>query len=406
MSGTLLPSATKASPTVDYYLKNGDSAYFSTVNAQNINASTISLVGDINTAIGASILNQSFLTFSGGAAIDAYTMGIQNISSTVIPYGTATLDRSVLQVSAYGDGDAPAGVLTGSLYLNPLGTNIPLNTECAQITADASGNVFVKGLTVDVSGEIIANNGITNSGASITSVGQNIIATEGSVVASIDGECRSKIGSVNNQLALLEMTGNITSGAVYNVAVGGDTPVAPYQANTFGIYAGPNAGPFVEALTVDVNALVKVAGAPVAKPSKVAYVGLVGTDITVAAGQASAQVISANFAVKAGHTYRVSVQCSIANGDPSTAQTNFTALYASTSPGTSVQQVSLGAVQNTQTVSAGDRAWSCVFVAVSDSAACKVECFNSSATNASVLTLNAVNVANAPSVLVEDLGIL
>lgn len=149
-----------------------------------------------------------------------------------------------------------------------------------------------------------------------------------------------------------------------------------------------------------------VDGVPVAKSSKVAYVGLVGTDITVAAGQVSAQTISANFAVQAGHTYRVSVQCSIANADPSTLQTNFSALYCTTDPSLSVEQVSLGAIQNAQTTSGSDRTWTCVFVAVSNSTTCHIECFNSSATNDSILTLNTINVANAPSVLVEDLGLI
>jgi hypothetical protein len=157
---------------------------------------------------------------------------------------------------------------------------------------------------------------------------------------------------------------------------------------------------------VDLSGVVVINGAPVTRAFKVAYVGVVSGAITVPANLPEAQTISANFAVKAGHTYRVSVQCSIANDDTSTAEANNTILYVSTDPATSVEQVGLGSVQNSLTGATADKAYSAVFVAISDSTTCHIECFNGSTTESSIVTLNPVSLANAPSVLVEDLGLI
>ena len=153
---------------------------------------------------------------------------------------------------------------------------------------------------------------------------------------------------------------------------------------------------------IDVSGAIVQNGKPVASPSKVEYIGLVGAVITVPA--LTTQTITDNFAVKAGHTYRVTVQCAITNAD--TVPTTFTELLLTTAPDASVQQVGLGSVINAQTASISERAFSAVFVAISDSATAHIACTNSSATEASSITLNAIAVTNAPSVLVEDLGLI
>lgn len=350
MSGTLLPSATKASPTVDYYLKNGDSPSFAVITTDQL---IVNSVGGGNAVLVQSDTGDANMTIQGfleaNLTLDAPTSRL-----IIQSQDNAAASEIILRSDVFGT-DANVN----ELIMSPNDPLYGAPTNLIQQNAYKPGGVVLRQSLSKEDGSDVC---FTTLSTDFTGISQNIATTVLSVLDS-------------NAMAVQSLS----------LQPNGATLSGPLEVQTGGITIG---------------------GKPVAKPSKVAYVGLVGTDITVAPGQVSAQVISADFAVQAGHTYRVSVQCSIANADPSTAQTNFTALYASTSPGTSVQQVSLGAVQNTQTISASDRAWSCVFVAVSDSATCKVECFNSSATDPSILTLNAANVANAPSVLVEDLGII
>jgi hypothetical protein len=141
---------------------------------------------------------------------------------------------------------------------------------------------------------------------------------------------------------------------------------------------------------------------PVASPSKVAYVGVSGTDISVPAS--TTQTISANFAVKNGHTYRVTVQCQLLNADATAGV--FTELLLTTNPDSAVQQVGLGSVLSADSSNTAEKAYTTVFVATADSSLAHIVCVNSSATDASTVRLNAVDVANAPSVLVEDLGVI
>lgn len=140
---------------------------------------------------------------------------------------------------------------------------------------------------------------------------------------------------------------------------------------------------------------------PVARPSKVAYVGLVGTVISVPAS--TTQTISNNFSVKAGHTYRVTVQCRLVNADATA--TTFSELLLTTGDA-SITQVGLGSTLTSQSANVGEQAFIAVCVATADSANAHIICVNSSATDATDITLNAVDVANAPSILVEDLGVI
>ena len=170
------------------------------------------------------------------------------------------------------------------------------------------------------------------------------------------------------------------------------------QSNILGLYDPAN----TLKASVEMNQEgTKVDSYPVARPSKVAYVGLVGTVITVPAS--TTQTISNNFSVKAGHTYRVSVQCRLVNADATA--TTFSELLLTTGDA-SIAQVGLGSTLTSQSANVGEQAFIAVCVATADSANAHIVCVNSSATDATDVTLNAVDVANAPSILVEDLGVI
>ena len=355
MSGSLLPTATSAAPNRSYYaaFDSIPGSSISTINTVNVNASTITAAGDSSTDIGVGILNQAFLTFSSGAAVDSYTMGIQNISSTVIPYGTATLDRNVLQVSGYGNGDAPAGVLTGSLYLNSLGTNIPVNTQCATLKGDASGNIVMLGNDFRISTTTGFYNGI------------NVFS--GNVIINDDFTVNG-----DTTLAATVVDGNVTVGSGYTMAAG--------TTITNSLSTG--------------TAL--VAGKPVASPSLVAFAGLSGTQITLAVGT---QTISSQFSVVANHVYRITVQAEIVSGDTNPGSyVQLVALVPSNTIGLGLQ---IGGPVNQQ----GARSYVGMFRATASASTCVIQSLNVTVASAQLNT-NPSDAAFNPGILIEDLGVL
>ncbi len=355
MSGTLLPNATKASPTYAYYgTGGGNGVTASTINTGYINASTFTAAGDINTDIGVDIRNQAFLTFSGGAAVDTYTMGIQNVSSTVIPYQTGTLDRNVLQVSGYGDGDAPAGLLTGSLYLNRLGTNIPLNTQCATLRADSSANITMLANNFRVSTSTGFYNGINVFSGNVE-INDNF---------TVFGD---------TTLAATVVDGNVTVGAGYTMAAGTTITNTVSTGTAF------------------------VGGKPVVVPALVPYVGVVGTGISVPAG--TTQTISNTFSVIANHSYRITVQARVISGDTNPGA--YVELVAIVAP----SEVGLGrqvAGPNNET---GAHCYVGFFKAVANLNNCVVQATNA-AIGTAIIALNPTDASYNPGILLEDLGVL
>lgn len=270
-----------------------------------------------------------------------------------------------------------------------------LNVASGDMSIQTGSLTVVTG-GIGVQGEIISHSGITNDGGPITSSGQNIAATEGGVLAVHNGNCGITMGAIDQELASIDMTGNNVDGPIVRLAVGGGSAVAPYETYKFGIYANQGgASPFIEALTVDDNALVKIAGAPVASPSRIAYAGVSGTTISLAVGT---QTVSAAFDVKANHTYRVTVQGHIISGD--TNPGSFVELDV-VSPGSTVV-VGLGRQIGGPNNDNGDKAYIGMFVAPADATGYLVKSVN--ATVASAI-LDLVNVSANTGILIEDLGV-
>jgi hypothetical protein len=179
--------------------------------------------------------------------------------------------------------------------------------------------------------------------------------------------------------------------------------LALQQVGATGVYT--NALTVAPNAEVDITNYLTIAGLPVPKTRAVPYVGLTGspaTNIPIAPGGANVD-ISAEFAVKAGHTYRVSVQ-----GFWQSADTNptLTGMYVITTGDSSVTQVGIGGTINNQTGIQFDRTYMATFVPLTDSATCKIIATNSSTTETTLFIINAAVPGNAPAVVVEDLGVL
>lgn len=257
-----------------------------------------------------------------------------------------------------------------------------------------AGNVIPEAVTF--AGEVFMNGGVTLNNIGLTTVGEDVTVTEGASLTAIDGNCRVITSAITQEVAYIDMTGNTDDGPVVRLAVGGGSAVAPFETYKFGIYATQGgASPFVEALTVDDSAVVKIAGKPVCSPSRVAYTGVSGTTITLAQG---VQTISDAFAVKANHTYRVTVQARIISGDTNPGA--FVELDV-VSPGATVV-VGLGHQIGGPNNENGDKAYIGMFVAPSDETGYVVKSQNATIASA---TLDLVNTSVNPGVLIEDLGV-
>lgn len=254
--------------------------------------------------------------------------------------------------------------------------------------------VFADGITV--TGEIISHTGMTNDGGAITSVGQSIVATEGGQVVANNGNCVISLGAVDNEEAFLEITGNSDSGKAVRIAMGGSSAAAPYTENLFGIYA-TSGGSYTEALTVDENAVVKIAGAPVARPSLVPFVGVSGLSITVPTGAPT--VISGEFSVVENHSYRITLQSEIISGDTNAGS------YVELDAYVPTNYISLGRQIGGPNNSNGAMAYSAVFKATADASNCVVKALNATIASATLL-LNPSDASFNPGILVEDLGVM
>lgn len=265
--------------------------------------------------------------------------------------------------------------------------------------AIVEGSLTVVAGGIGVQGEIISHGGMTNDGAPITSVGQDIIATEGGQVTAFDGvNCRVKMATENQALAYVEMTGNTDDGPAIRLAVGGGSAVAPYETYKFGIYANQGGvSPYVEALTVDVDAVVKIAGAPVARPSLVPFVGVSGLSITVPTGAPT--VISDEFSVIENHSYRITLQSEIISGDTNAGS------YVELDAYVPTNYISLGRQIGGPNNSNGAMAYSAVFKATANASNCVVKALNATIASAT-LVLNPSDASFNPGILVEDLGIM
>jgi hypothetical protein len=154
-----------------------------------------------------------------------------------------------------------------------------------------------------------------------------------------------------------------------------------------------------------------LSGKPVAKASKVAWVGLGGVDvdtITIPANT-TAQNVSANFAVVAGHTYRVTAQFRLECAD-NTDPNAIMYVNITSEPNASVESIGVAGVLSAGTVGGplgNTTCYSALFVPTASVATCRLIAGNTSTTDSGALKISSVGQPqDSPNILLEDLGVL
>lgn len=153
MSGTFIPTATRASQKVPYFATT-------TGSPQVITASTIAVVGDSND-IGITMLNDSQIIFASGAVpgADSYGMSIYNGVST--SSGVAPVVNA-LGVYNFGNGTY-GSLLAGDIVLAGKGTVNTASGVFPVISGDSSQNISMRGNSLDLQFSTITNSLAGNS---------------------------------------------------------------------------------------------------------------------------------------------------------------------------------------------------------------------------------------------------
>jgi hypothetical protein len=165
-------------------------------------------------------------------------------------------------------------------------------------------------------------------------------------------------------------------------------------------------------IPVQINANeILLAGKPVAKASKVAWVGLggVNADTITIPVNTTAQNVSANFAVVAGHTYRVTAQFRLECGD-NTDPNAIMYVNITSEPNASVESIGVAGVLSAGTVGGplgNTTCYSALFVPTASVATCRLIAGNTSLTDSGALKISSVGQPeDSPNILLEDLGVL
>lgn len=163
---------------------------------------------------------------------------------------------------------------------------------------------------------------------------------------------------------------------------------------------------------VQINANeIRLAGAPVPKISKVAWVGRTGAgnDTILLPPNTSAQNISATFSVVAGRAYRVSAQFGF-DSDDNTNPLAVVFVNITTAPDLSVESVGMASVLASTTFTATGINPSChsgFFVATTNSSNCRLIAGNTSPSDDAYIKTSAVSEGqDSPFILIEDLGVI
>lgn len=277
-----------------------------------------------------------------------------------------------------------------------------------------SGNVvpseitFADGINVDAPGIVVNNSTIAVDGvSSIITAGVNSSRVGILVRGDAETEVLERSG--------VEFTNFIDQEGVpaYRISIGGGGATGVDKENVLGLYVSNQAEPPVETAVFEVGATgamdikvpLTIDGQPVPRVRKVPYVGLTGTPATtiqIAAGSTNV-VICEQFSVKAGHTYRASVQGFWNSADPAPT---LTGMYVITTGDSSITQVGMGGCVNNATGVKFGETTTATFVPLTDSDTCQIVAINSSASFITSFIINATVPGNAPAVVVEDLGVL
>lgn len=322
--------------------------------------------------------NTSYFVKNGDAANFTTINTVNAIASTIVLNGGGTI----------GDG-FPALVLNGQ-----------------PIVFSGSGDYDNTSMGIQQAGSVVIPYGETN-------VDRNVIQIfcEGTGSPNVPGKILTGGVYFNPQQSFISpstICSQITGDAAGNIVAKGLSFTSPFistpaiLAPSYVSTATLNAS-LVSTATLNATSSAFVAGKPVVVPSKVAWVGVSGSPPTITVPISTTQTISANFSVRAGRTYRVSLNAIVQN--TSTEMDTFSQLILTTDPSTSVQQVIMGTVVN-GTSFFTTIPYMAVFTAISDSSTAHIVCQNSSALQPTSILINAASLANNPNILVEDLGVL
>jgi hypothetical protein len=213
--GKILPLQTHYGANQPYWAYAGAAGSAgSTINTQNVTASTIVLAGNgtIGDGFPALVLNGQPIVFSGSGDYDNSSMAILQNNNTVIPYGESNIDPNVIQIFCEGTGseNVPGKILTGGVYFNPQQSFIGPSTICSQITGDASGNVDVIGLSFNTQ-NINTSTIVVNS---TSEYGLSIFSAPGTAAnAQLAGDASASISLSSGGVTSLSLQGD--SGYIY-----------------------------------------------------------------------------------------------------------------------------------------------------------------------------------------------
>lgn len=256
MSGTLLPSATKASPTVDYYLKNGDSPSFPVITTDEL---IVNSVGAGNAVLVQSATGDANMTIQGDLEANLNLDG--PITHLILQAQDNTAASEIIvRSAAFGSGSNVNEVIISpndTLYGDP--------TNLIQQNAHKPGGVILRQ-------SLAKEDGSDNCFTSLTTDFQGALSNLATTTLAVLDSNAMEVQSLR-----LQPTGAAISGPL-EVQVGGIT----------------------------------IGGVPVAKSSLVPFINVVGSTITVPIGTSD---ITGNFAVIANHTYRVSFNARPISGD-------------------------------------------------------------------------------------------
>jgi hypothetical protein len=217
MSGTFVPTATRASVKV---------AYFATetgINVSSINANTLTIDGD-GSGTGISMLNNSDIIFADGATVGANSMAIANFDGNI-----STLAGVKTPLSIYDYGNGTYGTTqVGGLIVSGSATSNTASGSFAIIDGNNTADLSINSRVLD-----LQVSSITNSAGNFVQFEENLFVrppigqtTAGGSVSIVNGAACSNFnqyslavngdGALGGQLALTRFQG-VSSFPVFNI---------------------------------------------------------------------------------------------------------------------------------------------------------------------------------------------
>lgn len=190
MSGTFVPTATRASQKVAYFATvggiNTSSITTNTVTANSIltssiNSQVMTIAGDSN-ATGISMINNANIIFADGATIGANSMAIANFDTSI---STINGVKTPLSIYDYGSG-LNGFTQVGGLIVSGSAVTSSSTGNFSVIDGDASRNMALYGSTITLQGDKV----------NFPNAGRTLVST-GSPVPSVTLTSNATVGNVN-----------------------------------------------------------------------------------------------------------------------------------------------------------------------------------------------------------------